>query len=102
MKDLSFPPRSGTTRFAKALWPTKLTLVLTLSLVTLTGCTQYWWERGQAPSVATLIERSSTDLNNNLASFAGTRGDIVPSAKAIAQSLSTLFRSRKSVVIKLS
>lgn len=60
---------------------------LTLSCLLLvalpaSGCTDYWWQRGQPPSVKTLMSRATTDLETAIAAKKRS-ADLVQLAKTI-------------------
>lgn len=61
--------------------------IVALSLTGVTGCSEYWWTRGQPPSVETLIGRSQERLETALTTHAAARSDIAPSARELQQSL---------------
>ena len=65
----------------------KLFALSLLLVSSLTGCSREWWERGQAPSVPTLLDRSSAELKTSLDTRSAARPEIAPAAKAIQQSL---------------
>ena len=52
----------------------------------LTGCTEYWWQRGQPPSVKTLINRATIDLQTAIATK--KRPELV----SLAQSLESCLK----------
>lgn len=68
------------------------TLLLTVTTV-LTGCTEYWWTRGQPPAVNTLITRSHTRLQEALKQHQSTRSELVPVVNEIESSLTNSLAS---------
>lgn len=73
-----------------------LLLFLALSFV---GCSEYWWSRGQAPSVESLVNRASERLSSN----AARRPDVYPSFKKVQEALISAYEgeSRQKVVANL-
>lgn len=66
----------------------RYSLVLVLLLATgLSGCTEYWWQRGQPPGVEKLLKRSQERLASSLTSGATQRPDVAPVAEQIQTSL---------------
>lgn len=52
-----------------------------------TGCSEYWWTRGQTPSVKTLVTRAESDFENAKSRFSTTRPDLFPAAAEIRDAL---------------
>lgn len=64
--------------FNMKLRPLLIILALSCPLV---GCTEYWWQRGQPPSVKTLMTRATTDFETAIAMK--KRPELVPLAQSL-------------------
>lgn len=67
--------------------------VLLVAIVALSGCDKSWWNRGQPPSVGTLVERSQQDLRNALAKYRADRNDIATNAEQIGTDLGAAVKA---------
>src|SRR5262245_24979868 len=73
-----------------------LSLLLALSTgAALQGCTEYWWQRGQPPSVSALLSRSTVKLAEAERSFGEKRRDVAPAFAEIGRGLDGLVESVK-------
>ncbi len=61
-------------------------------LSTFSGCTEYWWERGQAPSISELVKRSQEKLQVASNQYGSGRGDILELSKQIDLCLAEAVR----------
>lgn len=52
-----------------------------------TGCTEYWWQRGQPPGTRTLLDRSQAALDDSLKSFSSKRPEVAKIATEINTAL---------------
>lgn len=69
--------------FPRTLKRLPLCLLLCSSLV---GC-EYWWQRGQPPAVATMMNRSQQNLQSAATEFKSARAEIVPTSLSLAEQL---------------
>lgn len=58
-----------------------------LAAASTTGCSEYWWQRGQPPSVSTLLARSNDRFASAKQDYADARKDIVPAFTELNQNL---------------
>ncbi len=63
--------------------------LLVLSLTNFGGCTDYWWSRGQPPSVADLLAHSSEKLEDARASRQSFRPIVAKRSSAIQESFTS-------------
>lgn len=83
----------------------KLTAVFLLSaLFGLSGCSEYWWTRGQPPSSSELLQRASEKVEISLRDRASARPDIAALAIDVQKSLSNITDSsdRQSLITGFS
>ena len=66
---------------------TALRLLPLLFLLSMIGCSEYWWQRGQPPSVDTLLVRSSENLKQAEEKFAAKRADVLSSFRELDTTL---------------
>lgn len=58
-----------------------------LSLLGMVGCNEYWWTRGQPPSVKELVERAQDRFNSTVEERALARSDFAPAAQKLRNAL---------------
>lgn len=74
-----------------------LCLLVGLCIVTATAsCTEYWWSRGQAPGVETLLRRAQNELKEAMANDPYKRPEIAALARELAGALVAAHDSVKS------
>ena len=61
--------------------------LFTLLLCGTTACSEYWWQRGQPPSVDTLLARSSANLQDAEGKYASQRPDVLSQFRELDSSL---------------
>lgn len=69
-------------------WVTRSVIVplaLGSAIIFTSGCSEYWWTRGQPPSVAQLLERSQSKLAN----ARSKRGSQRPTVSAVSEEIET-------------
>ena len=69
--------------------------LLTLSLLSLSSC-EYWWSRGQLPSVEKLVEDSITRLEQNESLYKESRPELLAHTKNIRSSIARLLNTVSS------
>lgn len=69
-----------------------LFILIILSLISLSACSEYWWTRGQPPSVESLVSRANDRLERALASNSESRAQLAPLAKDIKTELLSAFQ----------
>ena len=62
-------------------------LVVLLSILSLTACTEYWWTRGQAPGPDVLLNRAQERLAENIKTNPQKRNEVASIASSIESSL---------------
>jgi len=72
-----------------------LAMIVALSC-SLSACSEYWWERGQPPAVAKLLDRAQTRLNENIEKHKSDRAKTAEIAAKVEQSLITSLDSVKN------
>ncbi len=72
-----------------------ITFIL-VTLIPLSGCSEYWWTRSQPPSSAALVERSRTQLQSAITERGKDRAPVADVAKGIETSLSKAISSVKN------
>ncbi|MBL7662042.1 hypothetical protein JNK13_04735 [bacterium] len=66
-------------------------------LTTLASCdTNYWWSRGQAPSVDTLLKRNYDQFSSALSNTSYKTNPLIPLAKQVELAMTNLFSSLQS------
>lgn len=82
--------------YAKKLGLTAATILMS---AVWTGCTDYWWSRGQPPGVNQLLEKSEARLNESLSTHSSSRPVLSPLASKVSielkKSLSSLDNLEK-------
>ncbi len=69
---------------------TLVSLLFGLLLLSFSGCSEYWWQRGQPPSVSQLLARSSSNFSSAQSNYGSQRGDVSPTFKEINEALDRL------------
>jgi hypothetical protein len=67
-----------------------LSTLLAASAISLTmtaGCTEYWWQRGQPPAVATLLTRSKQKLDDSLTQYRAARPQVATVAAELEKNM---------------
>lgn len=64
-----------------------ITPLLVAFLLLLSGCSEYWWTRGQPPSVATLLSRSQSKLEAARSARAGVREEVAQISTSLEKAL---------------
>lgn len=67
-----------------------ISLTLLLSLSSLSGCSEYWWTRGQPPASAEILSRAQERIQEVEKSTPFERGDIVEIAKMLSSEFKSL------------
>lgn len=70
----------------------QLFLILCL-IVSTTACSEYWWTRGQPPSIETLVERSHERFNETLAKRGSFRPSLAKISSDLEKSLGTTYHA---------
>ena len=80
--------------FNQKIW--NIPLILAILFVSgLTGCTEYWWSRGQPPGVSKLLSNAENNFKGTYKKRSGKRSDIASSALKIKDSLLKSINSMK-------
>lgn len=77
--------------------PNKISLILALLLTTATGCSEYWWTRGQPPSTQELFSRANERISESIDQRSSNRPEIAANAIEVQKSLSILGSSEVKV-----
>ncbi len=62
-------------------------VALIICSILFSGCTEYWWTRGQPPGVDKLLTRATEKLTEAQSTFGSTRKDISATADEVRESL---------------
>ncbi|MCB0324459.1 MAG: hypothetical protein KDD69_12845 [Bdellovibrionales bacterium] len=65
------------------------TILVCCSLFLLSGCSEYWWTRGQPPGVEQLVARSQQRLHDARQARSAAREDVAAASERVEKSLLT-------------
>lgn len=72
--------------------PFTIVLVTFFLLLSFTGCSDYWWQRGQPPSVSTLLSRSHENFRLAKEKYSASRPDVIQQFSALDSALERLTK----------